>query len=139
MTATAPNRLWLSDITAPHTSEGKLYPCAVKDVYSNRIVGYSIDSRMKAALAAAISQRNPQGTLIRSDRGSQFRSKKYVRLINSAGLQGSMDRVGAYADNAAMESFFSLLQKNVLNDKRWETRAELRLAIVLWIEKTYLR
>ena len=124
--------------------EGKLYLCAVKDVYSNRIVGYSIDSRMKAALAvdalaAAISQRNPQGTLIHSDRGSQFRSKKYVRLISSAGLQGSMGRVGACADNAAMESFFSLLQKNVLNQKRWETREELRLAIVLWIEKTYHR
>lgn len=143
-TASAVNTLWLTDITEHHTTEGKLYLCAVKDVFSNRIVGYSIDSRMKAALAvdalkSAISQRNPQGTLIHSDRGSQFRSKKYVRLIDFAGLQGSMGRVGACADNAAMESFFSLLQKNVLNQKRWETREELRLAIVVWIEKTYHR
>lgn len=143
-TATAANALWLTDITEHHTGEGKLYLCAIKDVFSNRIVGYSIDSRMKASLAvnalqAAISQRAPQGTLIHSDRGSQFRSKKYVRLISSAGLQGSMGRVGACADNAAMESFFSLLQKNVLNQKRWETREELRLAIVVWIEKTYHR
>lgn len=116
----------------------------MKDVFSNRMVGYSIDSRMKAALAvdalkSAISQRNPQGTLIHGDRGSLFRSKKCVRLIDSAGLQGSTGRLGACADNVAMESFFSLLQKNVLNQKRWETREELRLAIVLWIEKTYHR
>jgi len=143
-TATAPNETWLTDITEHHTSEGKLYLCAVKDVFSNRIVGYSIDSRMKATLAvdalrAAVSQRGPEGTVIHSDRGSQFRSKKYVRLIASAGLRGSMGRVGACADNAAMESFFSLLQKNVLNLKRWESREELRLAIVVWIEKTYHR
>ncbi|MET3811056.1 transposase InsO family protein [Arthrobacter sp. UYEF3] len=143
-TATAPNLLWLTDITEHRTSEGKLYLCAVKDVFSNRIVGYSIDSRMKASLAvdalkAAISQRAPRGTLIHSDRGSQFRSKKYTRLISTAGLKGSMGRVGACADNAAMESFFSLLQKNVLNQKRWATREELRLAIVVWIEKTYHR
>lgn len=89
------------------------------------------------AVAAAISQRDPQGTLIHRARGSQFRSEKYVPLISSAGLQSSMGRVGACAVYAAMESFFSLLQKNVLNQKRWETRAELRLVIVFWIEKTY--
>jgi hypothetical protein len=63
----------------------------------------------------------------------------YVRALRAAQLRGSMGRVGACADNAAMESFFSLLQKNVLNRRRWRTREELRLAIVTWIERTYHR
>ncbi len=71
--------------------------------------------------------------------GSQFRSHAYQRELRSAGLRGSMGRVGTCADNAAMESFFSLLQKNVLNRRRWRTRTELRLAIVTWIETTYHR
>ena len=74
-----------------------------------------------------------------SDRGSQFRSHVYVRALRDAELRGSMGRVGACQDNAAMESFFSLLQKNVLNSRRWQTRDELRLAIVIWIETTYHR
>ena len=118
--------------------------CAIKDCYSGRIVGYSIDSRMKASLAVsalrnAIALRDPAGTIVHSDRGSQFRSKKFVRVLKSHGLAGSMGRVGACGDNAAMESFFSLLQKNVLNTQRWQTREELRLAIVAWIEAKYHR
>jgi transposase InsO family protein len=70
---------------------------------------------------------------------AQFRSKKVVRLLTNNGLRGSMGRVGASSDNAAMESFFSLLQKNVLDTRRWETREELRLAIVTWIETKYNR
>jgi putative transposase len=69
----------------------------------------------------------------------QFRSAKYVRALRDAGLHGSMGRVGACADNAAMESFFALLQNNVLDRQRWNTREELRLAIVVWIERTYHR
>ncbi|WP_029136005.1 IS3 family transposase, partial [Nakamurella lactea] len=72
-------------------------------------------------------------------RGSQFRSKKYVRTLANNGLLGSMGRVGACADNSAMESFFALLQRNVLDRQRWRTRQELRLAIVTWIERTYHR
>ncbi|WP_437184171.1 transposase, partial [Subtercola boreus] len=69
----------------------------------------------------------------------QFRSKRVVRLLKNNGLHGSMGRVGSSSDNAAMESFFSLLQKNVLNTRRWNTREELRLAIVVWIETKYNR
>jgi len=69
----------------------------------------------------------------------QFRSTAFVRTLKSHGLAGSMGRVGACGDNAAMESFFALLQKNVLDRQRWATRQELRLAIVSWIEKTYHR
>ncbi len=142
--ATAPNQKWLTDISEHPTSEGKLYLCAIKDCYSNKIVGYSIDSRMKSSLVVcairnAIMIRMPDGTILHSDRGSQNRAKKVLRLLKNNGLIGSMGRVGACGDNAAMESFFSLLQKNVLNTKRWETREELRLAIVVWIETKYNR
>ncbi len=143
-TAAAANELWLTDITEHPTVEGKLYLCAVKDVYSGRIVGYSMDSRMKSSLAVtalenAVPARNPAGTVVHSDRGSQFRSRRFVESLRHHGLTGSMGRVGACADNAAMESFFSLLQKNILDRQRWLTRQELRLGITTWIERTYHR
>lgn len=143
-TATGLNEKWLTDITEHPTSEGKLYMCAVKDACSTRIVGYSIGDRMTASLAVsalsnAIALRGPVNTIVHSDRGSQFRATVYVRALANHRLRGSMGRVAACADNAAMESFFSLLQKNVLNRRRWETREELRLAIVTWIETTYHR
>jgi len=144
-TAAGPDRIWLTDITEHPTSEGKLYLCAIKDVYSNRIVGYSMGSRMTAQLAVsalrnAIALRAPAGTLVvHSDRGSQFRSAAFVRTLKAHGLTGSMGRVGACGDNAAMESFFALLQKNVLDRQRWSTREQLRLAIITWIERTYHR
>lgn len=100
-TATAPNQVWLADITEhPTVRDGKLYLCAVKDVFSNKVVGYSIDSRMRSSLAVnafrnAIALRNPTGTICHSDRGSQFRSKKVMRLLKNNGLKGSMGRVGA--------------------------------------------
>jgi putative transposase len=144
-TATAPNRLWLTDITEHRTNEGKLYLCAVKDVYSGRIVGYSISDRMKARLAvnaltsAAMRRGNVAGCLVHSDRGSQFRSRKFLAELRRHHLVGSMGQVGAAGDNAAMESFFALLQKNVLDRRRWTTRQELRIAIITWIERTYHR
>ncbi len=142
--AQAPNQVWLADITEHRTDEGKLYLRAIKDVYSSRIVGYSIDSRMKswlavAALDHAVALRSPAETIGYSDRGSQFRSRNFVHALSYNGLHGSMGRIGACGDNAAMESFFALLQRNVLDRRRWTTRAELRLAIVSWIERTYHR
>ena len=148
-TADAPNRLWLTDITEHRTAEGKLYLCAVKDVFSNRLVGYSIDSRMKSRLAVtalnnAVAMRaaagvDVAGCVVHSDRGSQFRSRKFLRSLTRHHLAGSMGKVGAAGDNAAMESFFSLLQKNVLDRQTWDTRDDLRIAIVTWIERTYHR
>lgn len=144
-TADHPDQIWLTDITEHPTAEGKVYCCAIKDVFSNRIVGYSIDERMTAQLATsalrtAIVRRQPVGTVVvHSDRGGQFRSRAFRAVLDSAGLVGSMGRVASAGDNAAMESFFSLLQKNVLNRRRWRTRAELRYAIVTWIEHTYNR
>ena len=148
-TAPAPNMTWLVDITEHWTAEGKLYCCAIKDVCSNRIVGYSIDSRMKARLAVnalnnavarrAASGADVAGCIVHADRGSQFRSRKFHRALARHGLVGSMGQVASAADNAAMESFFSLLQKNVLDRRPWRTREQLRIAIVTWIERTYHR
>lgn len=144
-TADGPNRLWLADITEHATGEGKLYVCAIKDVFSNRIVGYSIDARMKSRLAVtalenAVARREQvEGCILHSDRGSQFRSQRFVRALDRHRMAGSIGRVGAAGDNAAMESFFSLLQKNVLDRRTWTTREELRISIVTWIERTYHR
>ncbi|MER7681125.1 IS3 family transposase [Streptomyces sp. NPDC096934] len=144
-TAAGPNRLWLADITEHATGEGKLYLCAIKDVFSKRIVGYSIDARMKSRLAVAaldnaVARREDvAGCVLHSDRGSQFRSRKFVQALARHRMAGSIGRVGAAGDNAAMESFFSLQQKNVLDRRSWSTHEELRIAIVTWIERTYHR
>ena len=148
-TADGPNQLWLTDITEHPTGEGKLYLCAVKDVWSNRIIGYSIDSRMKSRLAVqaldnAVANRaahgmDVAGCIVHSDRGSQFRARKYLAALRRHHLVGSMGQVGTSADNAAMESFFALLQKNVLDRHRWATRQDLRISIVTWLERTYHR
>ncbi len=93
-----------------------------------------------SALRSAIARRQPCGTVVvHSDRGSQFRSRSFRAVLTAAGLRGSMGRVAAAGDNAAMESFHALLQQNVLNRRRWRTRDELRYAIVSWIEHTYNR
>jgi transposase InsO family protein len=137
---TRPNQVSLWDISEHPTRESKLYLCAIKDVRSNRIVGYSIDGRMKSCRdaqrdRAAVSA----GTICRSDRGGQFRAKKVLRLLKHHGLVGSMGRAYGTGNNASMESFFALLQKNVLNTHRWGSREDLRLAIVTWIETKYNR
>ena len=143
--ADGPDQVWVTDITEHWTDEGKLYCCAIKDLWHNKIVGYSIQPRMKAriavdALTMAVYHRGfPKGVIVHSDRGSQFRSKKYRKALKKFGLRGSMGRVGPCGDNAPMESFFALLQKNVLDRQRWTTRQELRLAIVAWIEGIYHR
>jgi transposase InsO family protein len=91
-TAGHPNQTRLTDITEHPTGDGKLYLCAIKDVWSGRIVGYSMDSRMKAGLTVsalnnAVSlRRPPAGTVVHSDRGSQFRSHKYLRALRRHGL-----------------------------------------------------
>jgi len=140
-----PNQIWLTDISEHPTAEGKVYLCAIKDTWSNRIVGYSISDRMTSELAVRaldnpVARRGDvAGCIVHSDRGSQFRSRRFVAAIERHAMVGSMGRVGAAGDNAAMESFFALLQKNVLNTRRWDTREQLWIAIVTWIEQTYHR
>jgi transposase InsO family protein len=119
--------------------------CAIKDVFSNRIVGWAIDERMKArlvvaAIEMAVARRGDvAGCILHSDRGSQFRARKVHRVLARHGMVGSMGQVGSAGDNAAMESFFALLQKNVLDRHTWATRDDLRIEIITWIERTYHR
>lgn len=141
-TAARLDQVWYSEITEHATNEGKVYVYAIKDLHSNRIVGYSIDERMTAnlaigALRSTIARRKPAGTVIvHSYRGGQFRSGSFRAVLTAAGLRGSMGRVASAGDNVAMESFHSLLQKNVLNQQCWRTRDELRYAAITWIEHT---
>ena len=144
--APALNVTWLTDITEHPTTEGKLYACAIKDVFSNRIVGYALADRMTAdlavhALRSAVARRQPRGTVVvhRLIEPGQFRSRKFRTVLKANDLTGSMGRVSSAGDNAAMESFYSLLQKNVLNRRRWKTRDELAYEITYWIEHTYNR
>lgn len=144
--APGPDMVWLTDITEHPTMQGKLYCCSIKDVFSNRIVGYAIGPRMTAELAVralrtAIARRRPAGrVIVHSDRGGQFRSRAFRAALKANGLVGSMGRVASAGDNAAMESFHALLQKNVLNRRRrWHTRDELASEIITWIEHTYNR
>lgn len=114
-TAQRPDQVWVTDITEHPTAEGKLYCCAIKDLFSNRIVGYALADRMTAqlavtALSTAVARRQPTGVVVvLSDRGSQFRARWFRAVLAAAGLQGSMGRVASAGDNAAMESWLALL------------------------------
>ncbi len=116
-TAPAPDRVWVTDITEHPTGEGRVYCCAIKDLFSNRIVGYATDERMTVhravtALRTAVARRQPTGVVIvHSDRGSQFRARTFRAVLTAAGLQGSMGRVASTGDDAAMESWHALLQR----------------------------
>jgi putative transposase len=142
--ADAPDRLWLTDITEHPTREGKVYLAAVLDVYSRRVVGWSIADHLRAelvvdALEMARWRRRPAPgrTVLHSDRGSQYTSWAFGHRLRAAGLLGSMGRVGSAYDNAMMESFFGTLQRELLDRRQWQTRRELASAIFEWIEAWY--
>ena len=142
--ADRPDRLWLTDITEHPTREGKVYLAAVLDVYARRIVGWSIADHLRTelvvdALEMARWRRRPTRgeTVLHSDRGAQYTSWAFGRRLREAGLLGSMGRVGSAYDNAMMESFFSTLQRELLDRRRWQTRKELAQAIFEWIEAWY--
>jgi len=135
-----PNELWVTDITEHPTREGKLYCAAVMDAFSRRIVGWSIDSRQDSALVVnaldmAIRNRRPEpGGIVHADHGVQFTSWAFSDKIRSAGLMPSFGSVGDGLDNAMMESFWSSMQIELLNRRRWKTRVELPNAILDDIE-----
>jgi len=142
--ADEPDRLWLTDITEHPTREGKVYLAAVLDVFSRRIVGWSIADHLRSelvvdALEMARWQRDPLPgeTVVHSDRGSQYTSWAFGQRLRAAGLLGSMGRVGSAYDNAMMESFFGTLQLELLDRRSWMTRGELASAIFEWIEGWY--
>lgn len=139
-TADAPNRKWVSDITEHHTREGKVYCAVVLDVYSRRVVGWSIDASPTAALVTnalgmAIDSRRPAaGAIIHSDQGVQFGSWAFTQRATDSGLVPSMGSVGDCYDNAMIEAFWSRMQVELLNRQRWRTRVELANAIFEYLE-----
>ena len=135
-----PNQLWVTDITEHPTREGKVYCAVVLDVYSRRVVGWSIDSAPTAALVTnalgmAIDARRPAGsTVIHSDQGAQYGSWAFTRRAQEAGLLPSMGAVGTCFDNALMESFWSRVQVELLDRQVWWTRLELATALFEYLE-----
>jgi transposase InsO family protein len=142
--AAAPNRVWVADITYLRTW-GWLYLAAVQDLYSRRIVGWSMADHMRTelvtdALQMAVAQRRPEPGLIwHSDQGSQFVSLAFGQQARAAGIAQSMGSRGDCFDNAVAESFFATLKKELIHRQAWPTRAELRTEVFDYIETFYNR
>jgi transposase InsO family protein len=138
-----PNERWVADITYIPTREGWLYLAAVEDLYSRRVVGWSMADHMESrlvvdALETAIKWRLPdEGLLAHSDRGSQYASEHYQKLLGDHGIKCSMSGVGQCWDNAPMESFFATLKKELVHHEDYQTRAEARASIFEYIEAFY--
>ncbi len=143
--AAAPNQKWVSDISYVWTDEGWLYLAVVMDLYSRAIVGWSMHRRMTQhlvcdALTMALFRRhNPIGTILHSDRGSQYCSTRYQRLLTNHGLRCSMGRRATCYDNAAMESFFHTLKVELVHRERYATRRLATSSIFEYIETYYNR
>jgi putative transposase len=143
--AAAPNRLWVADITYLRTWEGWLYLVAVQDVFSRRIVGWSMADHMRTelvtdALQMALAQRRPDPGLIwHSDQGSQFVSLAFGQQARAAGIAQSMGSRGDCYGNAVAESFFATLKKELIHGRSWPSKAELRTEVFEYIEVCFNR
>ena len=141
--ATAPDRLWVSDITYIWTWQGWLYLCVFIDVFSRKIVGWSVDDNMETqmvldALNMAVARRNPGAGLIgHSDRGGQYASDLYRARLAKCGMVPSMSRKGDCWDNAVAESFFASFKKDLIYRRSWGTKASVQEAVKEWIEVFY--
>ena len=141
--ATAPNQRWVADFTYIWTDEGWLYFAAVLDLYSRRIVGWSMSDEMTAqlvtdALIMAIWRRGrPRELLVHSDQGSQYTSERYQALLSEFGITCSMSRRGDVWDNSAMESFFSSLKTERTTRSRYRTRHQARADVFDYVERFY--
>ncbi|MCC4981728.1 IS3 family transposase, partial [Klebsiella pneumoniae] len=139
----APDERWVTDITYIRTHEGWLYLAVVVDLFSRKIIGWSMQSRMTKdivlnALLMAVWRRNPQTkVLVHSDQGSQYTSHEWQSFLKSHGLEGSMSRRGNCHDNAVAESFFQLLKRERIKKKIYGTREEARSDIFDYIEMFY--
>ena len=141
--ATAPNKLWVSDLTYIWTWAGWVYLVVFLDVFSRKVVGWKVDETMEAhvvtdALKMAMARRLPtSGLILHSDQGSQYASNLYRTLIEENGFQRSMSRKGDCWDNAIAESFFATIKGDLLDRRSWATRAQVEAAIGEWIEVFY--
>jgi len=140
--AEAPNRLWVADITYIPTWSGFLYLAIVLDVFSRRIVGWSMSLTLHtdvvlAALNMALAVRKPKSVIHHSDQGSQYTSIAFGARCREAGVRPSMGSVGDAYDNAMAESFFATLECELLDRRRFKTQAEARMALFAFIEGFY--
>lgn len=139
----APDERWVTDITYIRTHEGWLYLAVVVDLFSRKVIGWSMQPRMTKeivlnALLMALWRRNPQkAVLVHSDQGSQYTSYEWLLFLKSHGLEGSMSRRGNCHDNAVAESFFQLLKRERIKKKIYGTREEARSDIFDYIEMFY--
>ena len=139
------NRVWASDITYVWSTEGWLYLAVVMDLYSRRIIGWSMAERLTTPLVSDAARmalqwrRPPRGVLHHSDRGSQYASDDYQELLTKNGMLCSMSRKGNCWDNAPVESFFSTLKREWVFHQRYHTRDEARQSIFDYIERFYNR
>ncbi len=142
-TATAPNQKWVADFTYVWTTEGWLYVAAVLDLFSRRIVGWSMKARMTAdlvtdALIMAIWRRRPDPELLHhSDQGSQYTCEQFQQLLADHGIECSMSRTGECHDNAVMESFFSRMKDERISRRRYRSRDDARADTFDYIERFY--
>lgn len=142
-TAEKSNQKWVSDITYIWTEEGWLYLAGVMDLYGRKVVGWAMDSRMKTELvSAALKQAVGRvgattGLIVHSDRGVQYASKDYQKLLKKHGFICSMSRKGNCYDNAPMESFWGKLKMEWLNDYKFKTRNDAKMAVFEYIEMFY--
>jgi transposase InsO family protein len=139
------NQVWTADITYIPTSEGWLYLAVVEDLFSRKIVGWSMDETMTSrlvvdALRMALSRRCPgEGLLTHSDRGSQYASVHYQELLQRQGITCSMSAVGQCWDNAPTESFFGTLKRELVHQQEYATVPEAKASIFEYIEAFYNR
>jgi transposase InsO family protein len=141
-----PDRVWVADMTYIWTGEGWLYLAVIIDLFSRRVVGWSMADHMRTALVltalkAALGQRqaSPQGLMFHSDRGSQYASADYQIALQDADIQGSMSRRANCWDNAVAESFFGTLKTELIYPRIFSDRAEAKTVIAEWIEVFYNR
>jgi putative transposase len=141
--ADAPNQKWVADFTYIWSAEGWLYLAVVLDLYSRRVIGWSMKAEMTAqlvtdALMMAVWRRGkPEAVMHHSDRGSQYTSEQFQQLLAELGVTCSMSRSGNVWDNSAMESFFSSLKTERLARKTFRTRDEIRAEVFDYIERFY--
>lgn len=143
--ATAPNKVWVTDITYIPTDEGWLYLAGHKDIFTGEVVGYAMDGRMteelinKSLLRAVAAKRPTAGLIHHSDRGSQYCAHEYRGLLDHLGIKASMSRKGNCYDNAPMESFWGTLKNELVYHSRYTSRREAIQEIAEYIEIFYNR
>jgi transposase InsO family protein len=137
-----PNRVWVTDTTTFMTKQGRFHLTVVIDLYSRRVVGWSMGNRIDAAMALralkmALHRRPYYDLIVHSDRGSQFACREYAQFLTHCGITASMSRKGNCWDNAVVESFFASIKVEIKPDLSWGSHAEVGTAIFEYIETWY--